>query len=146
VTPIIYFEDVSIGDVMPSLLKDPIEKLQLIKYAGASGDFNPLHTDPNIGKSIGMGGCIAHGMLIMGFVGEAITSWISKKYLRTFTLRFVGMTKPGDSICIVGHIVEKNETNKLIMCKVTAKKQTNEVVAEGFFEARLPSKLSGTKV
>ena len=64
-----YFEDVLVGDEIPQLVKSPIKHLQLVRYAGASGDFNPLHTDPSVGEAIGTGGIIAHGMLIMGFVG-----------------------------------------------------------------------------
>ena len=61
------------GDKIPLLVKAPITHLQLVRYAGASGDFNPLHTDPKIGEMIGTGGIIAHGMLIMGFVGQLLS-------------------------------------------------------------------------
>lgn len=138
----IYFEDVMIGDLIPSLAKDPVEKVQLVKYAGASGDFNPLHTDPEVGKSVGIGGTIAHGMLIMGFVGQAITNWIPKKYLRKFGVRFAGMTRPGDVVTITGKVTEKFErgNEKYITCYVEARNQTGALLLSGSFEAALPTR------
>jgi acyl dehydratase len=69
-------EDVNIGDDIPALSTKPITHLQLVCYAGASGDFNPLHTDPKVGEMIGTGGIIAHGMLIMGFVGQMVSDYV----------------------------------------------------------------------
>ncbi len=138
----IYFDDINIGDAMPALVKDPVVKVQLVKYAGASGDFNLLHTDPEIGKAVGIGGIIAHGMLIMGFVGQAITDWIPKKYLRKFGVRFVGMTRPGDVVKVTGTVTDKKEagSDKVIVCDVTAKNQQGAVLVSGSFEAALPTR------
>jgi acyl dehydratase len=58
--PELYYKDVKVGDEIPSLTKEPITHSQLVRYAGASGDFNPLHTDPKVGEMIGTGGIIAH--------------------------------------------------------------------------------------
>ena len=69
----IRFDDVTEGTEMPRLVKPPVTHNQLVRYAGASGDFNPIHTDPEAGKAAGIG-LIAHGMLIMGFAGQAITT------------------------------------------------------------------------
>jgi acyl dehydratase len=136
----IYFEDVNIGDSIPTLVKEPVTKLQFVKYAGASGDFNPLHTDDDIGKMAGIGGVIAHGMLIMGFVGQAVTNWIPKKNLKKLNVRFAGMTKPGDTISVTGKVVDKNAENNIITCEVFAKDQNEQVKIQGSFEAKLPKK------
>jgi len=77
-----YFEDVQVGDEIPQLVKSPLQHLQLVRYAGASGDFNPLHTDPSVGETIGTGGIIAHGMLIMGFVGQMLSDYVGPQALR----------------------------------------------------------------
>lgn len=139
---VLYFEDIQLGDTMPVLVKDPVSNVQLVKYAGASGDFNPLHTDPEVGRAVGIGGTIAHGMLIMGFVGQAITGWIPKKYLRKFGVRFAAMTRPGDVVTVTGKVVEKKEdgAEKLIVCQVEAKNQKDAVLVSGSFEAALPSR------
>jgi acyl dehydratase len=134
----LFLRDVNVGDPMPTLVKEPVNKVQLVRYAGASGDFNPLHTDPEVGKAIGIGGQIAHGMLIMGFVGQAITQWVPKKYLKAFSVRFAGMTRPDDVITVTGKVVDKREDSGRIRCEVAAKNQKDELIVAGQFEAELP--------
>ncbi|PIP41722.1 MAG: 3-hydroxyacyl-ACP dehydratase [Desulfobacterales bacterium CG23_combo_of_CG06-09_8_20_14_all_51_8] len=123
---------------MPALVKGPVQKLQHVMYAGASGDFNPLHTDDDFAKAVGMDGVIAHGMLIMGFVGQAITNWIPKKCLKKLGIRFAGMTKPGNTITVSGKVIDKKPG--LIICEVTAMDEKGDVKITGQFEAALPSK------
>jgi len=134
----IYSNDIQVGDVMPVLVKAPIDKVQLVKYAGASGDFNPLHLDPDVGKAVGLGGTIAHGMLIMGFVGQAMTNWIPKKYIKKFGVRFAGMTRPGDVVTVTGVVKEKSGNR--IVCDLEAKNQNGTLLIGGSFEAALPSR------
>ena len=139
----LYFEDVKIGDAMPELSKGPIMKLQHVLYAGASGDFNPLHTDDDFAKAVGMkDGVIAHGMLIMGFVGQAITAWVPRKCLRKFGVRFAGMTKPGNTITISGTVTDKRQENgeNLVFCEVVARDEGGDVKITGNFSAALPLK------
>ena len=138
----IYFEDIQVGDAMPTLVKDPVTDTQLVKYSGASGDFNPIHTVPKAAEASGLGGTIAHGMLIMGFVGQAVTDWIPKKYLKSFGVRFAGMTRPGDVVTVTGKVTEKKEigNEKRIVCELTAKNQKDALLVAGSFEAALPSR------
>lgn len=138
----LYFEDVDCDDEMPKLVKEPVTKVQLVKYAGASGDFNPLHTDDEVGKSMGSEGVIAHGLLIMGFTGQAITNWIPKRYLTKFKVRFMGMTRPDDVITLTGKVTDKWTENgrNMIRCEVFARGQKDDVKVAGMFEAALPSK------
>ncbi|HNU73792.1 MAG: bifunctional enoyl-CoA hydratase/phosphate acetyltransferase [Deltaproteobacteria bacterium ADurb.BinA179] len=139
----LYFEDVKVGDAMPALSKGPVAKLQHVMYAGASGDFNPLHTDDDFARAVGMkDGVISHGMLIMGFVGQAITAWVPRKYLKKFGVRFAGMTKPGNTITITGKVTDKRQENgeNLIFCEVVAQDENGDVKITGNFSAALPSK------
>ncbi len=138
----IYYEDINVGDEMPKLVKGPLQKLQHVMYAGASGDFNPLHTDDDFAKAVGLDGVIAHGMLIMGFVGQAITQWIPRKYLKRFGVRFAGMTKPGNTITVKGNVVEKrvDGNENIIKCEVLAQDENGDVKVTGHFEAALPLK------
>jgi acyl dehydratase len=134
----IRYDDLTVGSEMPILVKAPVDKMQLVKYSGASGDFNPLHTDPEVGKAVGIGQ-IAHGMLIMGFVGQAITDWVPKKFLKKLSVRFAGMTRPGDVVTVTGKVKEKVAEGglKKIVCDVQSKNQKEEVLVSGFFEAVL---------
>ena len=136
----LYYEDVQIGDALPKLVKPPVTHLQLVRYAGASGDFNPLHTDPRVGEMIGTGGIIAHGMLIMGFVGQLLSGYVGPQALRKFDVRFRGMTRLGDEITCTGIITKKYEADgeARIAGKVQAVDQNGDVKVSGTFVAALP--------
>lgn len=137
-----YFEDVQVGDEIPTLTKDPMTLQRLVRYAGASGDFNPLHTDPAVGEAVGTGGIIAHGMLIMGFVGQMLSDYVGPTALRKFNVRFKGMTHLGDTITCSGTVTEKNEVNgeAIIVGKVQAADQNGDIKVSGTFSAILPRK------
>jgi acyl dehydratase len=139
-----YYEDVQIGDQIPPLVKAPITHQRLVRYAGASGDFNPLHTDPKVGEAIGIGGIIAHGMLIMGFVGELLSDYVGPEALRKFGVRFKGMTHLDDEITCTGTITEKYESEGegRIAGKVRATDQNGDVKVAGTFVAALPRRAS----
>jgi acyl dehydratase len=136
----LYYEDVQVGDELPKLTKSPVTHLQLVRYAGASGDFNPLHTDPKIGEMIGTGGIIAHGMLIMGFVGQLLSDYVGPTALRKFGVRFKGMTDLEDVITCTGTITNKYEADgeARIAGKVQAVDQNGDVKVAGTFVAALP--------
>lgn len=145
------YDDIKVGDAIPAYTSAPITRTNLVHYAGASGDFNPLHHDNTFIKTIGMERVIAHGMLIMGIAGEAITAWIDNKYLRKFNVRFLGMTEPADlhdlentkqraTITVTGKITKKFEENgeKKIQCDIVAKDALGGTKLLGFFIAALP--------
>ena len=135
-----YYEDVQVGDAIPPLVKPPMTHLRLVRYAGASGDFNPLHTDPKVGEEIGTGGIIAHGMLIMGFVGQLLSDYAGPGALRKFGVRFKGMTHLDDEITCTGTITEKYEADGegRVAGKVQAVDQNGDVKVAGTFIAALP--------
>ena len=137
-----YFDDVNVGDEIPKLVKSPVTHLQLVRYAGASGDFNPLHTDPEVGKRIGTGGIIAHGMLIMGFLGQFLSDYVGPAAIRKFNVRFKGMTRIDDVITCTGTITEKTEVDGegRISGKIQAADQNGDVKVAGSFTAVLPRK------
>ena len=100
---------------------------------------------------IGRKNVIAHGMLIMGIAGEAITSWIENKYIRKFNARFLSMTEPADlddmentkdraTIIVSGEVVKKFEKNgeKIIQCDINAQDALGSKKLSGFFIAALP--------
>jgi len=147
----IKFDTVQVGDAMPVFTSAPITRTQLVRYAGASGDFNPLHHDETFAKAIGMESVIAHGMFIMGIAGEAITSWIDNKYLRKFSTHFLSMTQPVNlddfantqdraTIIVSGKVIEKYEENgeKRIRCEIIAQDALGSRKLTGMFIAALP--------
>ena len=138
--PYVNFSDLQVGDMLPSVEKDPVTKTQLVCYAGASGDFNPLHTDDAVAQKAGLKGVIAQGLLIMGFVGQAITGWVPKRQLKRFHVRFKGMTLPGDTISVSATVTEKvsEGENLRIVYHTEAKDQNGEIKLSGQFEVLSP--------
>jgi acyl dehydratase len=145
------YNDIDIGSEMPAYTSEPITRTHLVRYAGASGDFNPLHHDQTFIKMIGMKNVIAHGMLIMGIVGEAITSWIGNRHLRKFNAKFLSMTEPVDwddventkdraTIIVRAKVVKKFEENgeKRFQCDIIAQDALGSKKLSGFFIATLP--------
>src|SRR5215471_6473951 len=103
----IYAEDVQIGAEMPALVKPPVRQIQLTRYAGASGDFNPIHQDAAFAKASGMDDVFAHGMLSMGFVAQAVTDWLGVGTVRKVGVRFAALVRLGDVITCRGKVVAK---------------------------------------
>lgn len=94
-----------------TLRKDPVTTRQLVMYAGASGDYNPIHYDLRHAESAGLGGVIAHGMLTMGFAGQCLTDWAGPRAkIREFSGRFLTPVRPGDEVEMTGTVDQVSET------------------------------------
>ena len=133
------YDQINVGDALPSLTKPPITEIQLVRYSGASGDFNPIHTVHQAGVESGNGGVITHGMVITGFVAEMITDWVGPDQVRKFGVRFTGISRPGDEITVTGQVVEKLEVDgeQRVRCQVEAVDQTGQRKVKGEFVAAL---------
>ena len=144
ITKKLFFEDVQIGDEIPALVKEPVTEVQIVKYAGASGDFNPLHIVPSFGEKAGFGGVIAHGMLVMGFLGQMLTDGLSDSLIKKFGVSFKAITKPGDTVTCSGKVVNKfvDGEDHCIELEVEAKNQRGETPATGKATAILPCRPS----
>ena len=132
----VYFEDVEIGAEMPLLAKGPIRQIQLTRYAGASGDFNPIHQDPTFAKAAGMGDVFAHGMLSMGFVAQSVTDWLDVGAVQKLGVRFAGLVRLGDVITCRGKILAKRppkdgDGRYLVDLELWAENQKGEKVVTG---------------
>ena len=85
-----------VGDKIPDLVIEPITRSTLALYAGASGDHNPIHIDLDVAKESGMKDVFAHGMLIMAYLGKAVTNIVPQSNLKNFSVRFSSITNIGD--------------------------------------------------
>jgi len=99
--------DLASGSDLPDLRKSPITKLQLVKYAGASGDYNLIHTDDETARRVGLDGVIAHGMLSMAFLGEYCCWLAGPESVRRLSVRFHEMVRPGDTLTCRGRVKEQ---------------------------------------
>jgi acyl dehydratase len=122
----------NVGYQLEPIQNEEITHTQLVKYAGASGDFNPIHTVVPFAEEAGLGGVIAHGMMIMGFIGKAIGQWFSVDDLAKYSVRFKAMTKPGEKITVRGSVVEEKEDRWV--CEAEAVNEGGEVKVKAFFE------------
>ncbi len=139
----IYFEDVNEGDEMPPATQPGITKVQLLQYAGASHDYNLLHTDDGFAQMAGMpNGVIAHGMLSMGFAGQFLAGWAGLQNVRKVSVRFTAMTEPGDEVTAAGKIVKKYQEDgeNRVLCEIQTTTQKGTVTTKGEGVVALPSK------
>lgn len=91
--------DISVGQTFDAVLVEDLKRTQIVQYAGASGDYNPLHTDDKFTKEVaGYPGVFAHGMLTMGMTGKMITDIVGDGVLKSFGGRFTNQVWPGDDL------------------------------------------------
>jgi acyl dehydratase len=103
------YSEIKVGDEIPALANPPISRHMLALYAGASGDHNPIHVDLDFARKAGMPDVFAHGMLGMAWLGRLLTQWVPQAQLRTFEVRFQGITHLGHAITCRGRVAEKLE-------------------------------------
>jgi acyl dehydratase len=126
-------EEIAAGSLLPELRKEPITKQQLVKYAGASGDYNLIHTDDETARAVGLDGVIAHGMLSMAFLGQYL-SWLSgPESVRRLAARFVAMVRPGDVLTCKGRVksMSGEAGSRQLTLEVWAENQRAEQVTVG---------------
>jgi acyl dehydratase len=123
------------GEELEPLLKEPVTRLQLVKYAGASGDFNPIHWDPERAAEMGLGGVIAHGMLSMGFLGQYVAGVAGPERIRRLNVRFGAMVRPDDVLTCKGTVREVDGNRAVI--DVWAENQEGEQVTTGEAEVEI---------
>ncbi|WP_077616296.1 MaoC/PaaZ C-terminal domain-containing protein [Caenibacillus caldisaponilyticus] len=119
--------DLKVGDVLPPLRWPPVSRLDLIKYAGASGDYNPIHTIDEAAEQAGLPGVIAHGMLTMGRMGKLFSPYFEEGFISSFSTRFTGMVFLNDEITMTAKLVAK--TDDVLTFQVEAVKQTGDTAA-----------------
>ena len=125
------FEDLRVGEAIPELVSPPLDRVQIAMYAGASGDFNPIHIDDDQARRTGLPGIIAHGMLPMALLGRLLTGWVPQRAIRDYSVRFTAMAFPGDSITRRGVVKAKNEAGKRVELELTAVNQRGEPIIAG---------------
>ena len=107
----------------------PFDQNDLLKYAKASGDFNPIHLDKEFAKIIGLDKVIVHGMLIMAHLGKSIANSNSVSFLKNFSVQFCSITKLEERLICKGEVskIEKNNQKKNITLKLKVLNLSGEV-------------------
>jgi 3-hydroxybutyryl-CoA dehydratase len=96
---------VAVGDRPPVREIGPITQTDIVRFAGAGGDFNPLHHDPSFAAVAGFRSVIAMGQLQAGILAAYLSDWLGVEYLRDYEARFVAPVYPGDVLVLSGEVV-----------------------------------------
>ncbi len=127
------FDSIKLDEELPSLTLPPVTRQTLAIYCGASGDHNPLHVDIDFARESGLDDVIAHGMLVMAYMGRALTNWVPQSAIRSFDTRFQAMTRVGDAITASGRVVEKftDGVEQCVRIELAAADHGGEIKAVG---------------
>jgi acyl dehydratase len=139
-TATVKYDEVEVGQELP-LRTFPVKRLDLVKYAGASGDFNPIHWNENFARSVGLPDVIAHGMFTMAEGGRYITDWAGDpgaviEYGVRFSSMVVVPDDEGAEIQITGKIEDKLDDNAVVIA-LTARSAGEKVLTRAKATVRL---------
>ncbi len=129
-----------IGDSHKELVAENLSRTQIVQYAGASGDYMPLHTDEVYAREIaGYPGVFAHGMLSMGATGAMLTHWVGDGRLTKYSARFTRQVWPGDDLLAKATITNIINENGEVLAEmdVLTTNQDGQTVISGKATARI---------
>ena len=125
-----------VGEVHSARLVEDLKRTQIVQYAGASGDYNPLHTDEIFTTKVaGYPSVFAHGMLTMGMTGKMLTDYVGDARLTKYGVRFTSQVWPGDTLDATATVTEV--ANGVAKFDVSTKNQDGVEVLSGYAEARV---------
>ena len=120
--------NIKVGDKLPELVIGPISRNSLTIYADASGDHNPIHIDQGLARQVGLPDVIAHGMLVMSYLGQVLTNNIDQSSVKEYEVKFSSMTNIGDVLTCNGTIthMDQTEMGKLLKIELKVLDQDND--------------------
>lgn len=131
------FDQIREGDTAPEV-RHELSRTDLVVYAGASGDFNPMHTDEVSAQAAGFPSVFGHGMFSAGFLAKALTDYVGLGNLRRYKVRFAKQTWPGDTLIarntVVGKRVENGKRLIDLECSLVDTKGEVKVIGEATAE------------
>lgn len=132
--------DLTVGQTFEAVAVEDLKRTQIVQYAGASGDYNPLHTDEIYATEVaGYPSVFAHGMLTMGLTGRAITALVGAESLLRFGVRFTAQVWPGDTLTVRATVarIEHTENGPVVEFSVSTVNAEGTEVVSGYAHARL---------
>jgi acyl dehydratase len=125
------YDEIRVGDALPELSLPAIDRTMLALFAGASGDYNPVHIDLDAARAAGIPDVFAQGMLGMAWLGRLLTGWAPQSRLRKFSVRFVGVAQLGDVIRCTGKIADKLESERCLRIEMQSLNQFGQIKITG---------------
>ncbi len=138
----LYFEDIAVDSEITPLIKQPTTR-QLVMWAGASGDYNPIHYDKDFAQGRGLPAVIVQGQLAGAFLGQLVTDWIGEQgILRKLRLSYKGMNYPGEAIICRGRVSKKyvEDGEHYVECSLWAENANGEKTVTGMAVAIIPAR------
>jgi acyl dehydratase len=135
-------DELTVGQTFETIVVTDLKRTQIVQYAGASGDYNPLHTDEVYTTTIaGYPSVFAHGMLTMGLTGQALAGLVGTESLLRFGVRFTAQVWPGDTLTVRSSVVriEDGEDGPVAEFSVSTVNAGGTEVVSGYAHARLAS-------
>jgi acyl dehydratase len=129
-----------VGDTHEEQIVDNLTRTQIVQYAGASGDYNPIHTDEvYTTKVAGYPSVFAHGMLTMGMTGKMLTNYVGDGRLTKFGVRFTKQVWPGDSLTAKTTVdgIRQEGGQYFVDLSLSTVNQAGEEVLSGYASARI---------
>ncbi len=108
------YDDVQVGDTAPAIDHE-LTRTDLVMYAGASGDFNPMHHDEVAAQAAGLPSVFGHGMFSAGLLATAITNYVGIGNLASYRMRFTKQTWPGEVLSTNVAVTEKRPGNEIVL-------------------------------
>ena len=133
-------EELNVGDSYSEVIVEDLTRTQIVQYAGASGDYNPVHSDEKFVTEVaGYPTVFAHGMLTMGMTGRMVTNYVGDGRLTYYGVRFVNQVWPGDTLTARAEVAEVREENceTLVDLAISTTNQDEKFVLTGNATARL---------
>lgn len=136
-----FFEDVRGDEELPSF-QITVTRTHIVKYAGAGGDYFPVHHDEEFAKAVGLPSIFAMGLMHGGMLTRMLTDWAGDGRVRRYRIQFAGMVWPGDTLTFQGKVVKKysEQGAGLVDCELSIVNQKGENVIVGDSTVSLPSK------
>lgn len=138
----LFYEDIAVGSEIPALVKQPTTR-QLVMWAGASGDFNPIHYDKDFALERGLPGVVVHGQLAGCFLGQMVTDWLGDEGgLKKLSLSYKGMNFPGEALTCKGIVTKKyiEDDQHLVVLSIWVENPRGEKTVSGTAVVSLPSR------
>ena len=132
--------EINIGDIHTTILVEDLKRTTIVQYAGASGDYNPIHTDEIFATQVaGYPGVFAHGMLSMGLTGTMLTDYVGDGALTKYGVRFTSQVWPGDTLTSTAKItdIRDQDGHRVVDLEVVTINQNEVAVITGNATARI---------
>lgn len=119
-----------VDDEPPPWIIDEVTRTDFVRFAGASGDFNPIHFDDEFARSKGYPSVFGHGMLVAGYLSKYLTDWVGINTTRRLAYRFHGQVWPGDRLTLSGRVVRRFEEagEYRVECELAAMNQNGDTL------------------